>query len=230
MKVCYFCTYPNADARETCCFCKAKLKETDKVPRAKWYQDPYDDGQFRYWNGTQWTNEVMRDGKELLGDLNDGDLLLLGKSFWAGESVIAPSRNVDPLKRAVSVNRNASEKPSRICATCKKTIAFDDTFCPKCGAQQPELTTTELASVIAQVQTSSAQKPQDIEPNFGYAVLGFFIPVVGLVLYLIWKDDKPGPANSAGTGALVSFIFGVVIWIIYLFSVGAIVSSAFSNL
>ena len=46
-------------------------------------------------------------------------------------------------------------------------------------------------------------------PSFGYAALGFFIPVAGLVLYLVWKEQIPFRAKSAGKGALI----GVIVWI-----------------
>ena len=39
--------------------------------------------------------------------------------------------------------------------------------------------------------------------GFGWGVLGFFVPVVGLILYLVWKDERPKTAKAAGKGALV---------------------------
>lgn len=45
--------------------------------------------------------------------------------------------------------------------------------------------------------------------SFGWASLGFFIPVAGLILYLVWKDEKPRNASAAGKGALVSVVVGV---------------------
>lgn len=48
----------------------------------------------------------------------------------------------------------------------------------------------------------------------GWAVLGFFFPIVGLILYLVWKTEKPLSARRAGMGALVSVIVGVVITVI----------------
>ena len=36
--------------------------------------------------------------------------------------------------------------------------------------------------------------------------LGFFIPIVGLILYLVWKDQTPLKAKSAGKGALIGAI------------------------
>lgn len=50
--------------------------------------------------------------------------------------------------------------------------------------------------------------------SFGWAVLGFFFPIVGLILLLIWKTEKPVSAKQAGMGALVSVIISVVLWLI----------------
>jgi len=51
-------------------------------------------------------------------------------------------------------------------------------------------------------------------PSGGYAVLGFFIPIVGLILYIMWKDQTPLRARSAGKGALISVIVNVALTII----------------
>ena len=40
----------------------------------------------------------------------------------------------------------------------------------------------------------------------GIATLGFFFPMVGLILYLVWKDQTPRRAHSAGKGALIGVI------------------------
>lgn len=50
--------------------------------------------------------------------------------------------------------------------------------------------------------------------SFGWAVLGFFFPLVGLILFLIWKTERPVSAKQAGMGALVSVIINVVLWLI----------------
>jgi len=52
-------------------------------------------------------------------------------------------------------------------------------------------------------------------PSMGFAVLGFFIPLVGLILWLVWKAETPLKAKSCGKGALVGAIVYVVLTIIY---------------
>lgn len=52
--------------------------------------------------------------------------------------------------------------------------------------------------------------------SFGWAVLGFFIPIAGLILYLVWKTEKPLSARRAGIGALVSVIVGAVFTVLLI--------------
>ena len=47
--------------------------------------------------------------------------------------------------------------------------------------------------------------------GFLWGLLGCCIPIVGLVLFLVWKDTKPKTAKAAGIGALVSVIL-IVVW------------------
>ena len=52
------------------------------------------------------------------------------------------------------------------------------------------------------LKTGPDEHPKN-HASAGYAILGLFIPIVGLVLYLVWKDEKPGDARAAGIGAIV---------------------------
>ena len=51
-------------------------------------------------------------------------------------------------------------------------------------------------------------------PSTGFAVLGFFFPVVGLILYLVWKDTLPLRSKSAGKGAIIGAIVYVALIIL----------------
>jgi len=58
-------------------------------------------------------------------------------------------------------------------------------------------------------QPVSYVDPSDA-PSLGFAVLGFFIPLVGLILYLVWKDKTPQKAKSCGKGAIIGFVCSFV--------------------
>lgn len=64
------------------------------------------------------------------------------------------------------------------------------------------------------------QKPGD-GPSVLGIILGFLFPIVGLILYLVWKPDYPRKAKSAGVAALVSM--GIVL-LYYIFAIALIAS------
>ena len=97
-------------------------------------------------------------------------------------------------------------------------------FCQKCGK---ELNDNAVVCVHCGCSTADTGKNGTAvldAPSFGYGFLGFVIPLVGLVLFLCWKDKTPLRAKSAGIGALISVIIAVVFWII----AGAIFGSLFA--
>ena len=51
----------------------------------------------------------------------------------------------------------------------------------------------------------------DDSGSIGWGVLGFFIPLVGLILFLVWKNTKPKCAKVSGIGALIGFCLGLVL-------------------
>ena len=90
----------------------------------------------------------------------------------------------------------------KFCSHCGAQIMDQAIVCPKCGCS--------VASI-------SANTPKaDDAPSTGFAVLGFLIPLIGLILYLVWKNDYPLRAHSAGKGALSGFIFSIAAYIIMI--------------
>ena len=90
----------------------------------------------------------------------------------------------------------------KYCAHCGKELAETNSFCPACGC----------------AQGAPAVKPPTDSSNAGYAVLGFFIPLVGLILWLIWKDDYPLRAKSVGMGAMIGGIV-IVALLVFCFAI-----------
>ena len=77
------------------------------------------------------------------------------------------------------------------CRNCGAQIPDESKICPECGTEQ-----------IVTVRIEQPQKEIDA-PNTGLAVLCFFFPIVGLILWLVWKDQYPLKAKSCGKGALI---------------------------
>ncbi len=83
------------------------------------------------------------------------------------------------------------------CRNCGQKLEESHVCCPSCGAN--------LKGVYV--------SPTDA-PSKGFAVLGFFLPIVGLILYLIYEHESPKKARSAGKGALIGLIVYVVLSIL----------------
>ena len=86
----------------------------------------------------------------------------------------------------------------KYCSHCGTEVPDEALLCPKCGAS------------VDHVPKPLGPRPGDAK-EIGYAVLGFLIPVVGFVLFLVWQQDYPLRAKSAGKGALYST--GVLIFL-----------------
>lgn len=80
------------------------------------------------------------------------------------------------------------------CRNCGKEIDNNLVQCPYCN--------TPITAGINTVEDSG---------SIGWGVLGCCLPIVGLVLYIVWKDTKPKSGKKAGIGALIGFILGTVI-------------------
>ena len=48
--------------------------------------------------------------------------------------------------------------------------------------------------------------------SIGWGILGFIIPLVGWILYFVWKDSKPKSAKVAGLGGVIGFAVNMVLY------------------
>ena len=100
----------------------------------------------------------------------------------------------------------------KFCTKCGKEIRDESVICPHCGCA----VASERNTVVGDA------------PSPGFAVLGFFIPLVELILYLVNKDSAPLKAKSAGKGALIGFCVSVAFSIIYGAIMGSLLGSMMS--
>lgn len=58
----------------------------------------------------------------------------------------------------------------------------------------------------------------NVQDNGGFlwGLLGCCVPIAGLILFLIWKDQKPQTAKAAGIGAIVGVALCVVYYILII--------------
>ena len=85
------------------------------------------------------------------------------------------------------------------CQFCGQQINDDADYCIHCGKKLNGA--PSAANTVAENDSSS----------FGFALLGFLLPLVGLILYFVYDDKRPKRAKSVGKGALVGVITQVVL-------------------
>lgn len=86
------------------------------------------------------------------------------------------------------------------CEKCGSKNESGASFCTNCGNKMVNVTTNKIES--------------DEGNTFLWGLLGFLVPIVGLILFISFKKDRPKASKSAGKGALISAILGVVLSII----------------
>lgn len=96
------------------------------------------------------------------------------------------------------------------CKNCGKNNEDSAIYCNNCG-------------------TRLDNNEADDSSSFGFAVLGFFIPIVGLILFLIYEGKKPKRAKAAAKGALIGFITKIVLSLILVILYVVFAASLVSN-
>lgn len=99
------------------------------------------------------------------------------------------------------------------CGNCGEKIEADQDVCLHCG------------SMVNNSYKQTKKPVYEDNGGFGYGLLGFCIPLAGLILFLIWNTDKPKSAKAAGLGALFSVIATIVLSIIFVIIIFALASS-----
>lgn len=101
------------------------------------------------------------------------------------------------------------------CKNCGRTVDDTSSYCNNCGAR---------------IDNKPNADASEDSLSLGFAILGFFIPIVGLILFLIYEEKKPKRAKSAGKGALIGFITEIVLAIILVILYVVFAASLFNNI
>lgn len=92
------------------------------------------------------------------------------------------------------------------------------------GAQpQPQAYSAQTYSPAAAAATASSDKG-----SVGWWFLGFFFPLIGLILFLVWRTDRRGDARKAGFGALTGTIVQIVFSVLLVIA-AAMMSTSYED-
>ncbi len=102
------------------------------------------------------------------------------------------------------------------CQECGQITGINQEYCSYCNTDLRHLEEAYFTN------KNYVNKVNDDVPNAGANIaaccsLPFTggLPIVGLILYLVWKDNKPNAANSVCLWSLFPFIFIVLFYILF---------------
>lgn len=84
------------------------------------------------------------------------------------------------------------------------------------AARQTQQTPPSGADWVQQNAAQSQTPVTNDSGSIGWGLLGFCVPIVGLVLFLVWRNEKPRTAKVAGVGALIAVIISVIWYVLAL--------------
>ncbi|MCX4249190.1 MAG: zinc-ribbon domain-containing protein [Bacilli bacterium] len=88
------------------------------------------------------------------------------------------------------------------CGDCGKKLNSNSKFCPYCGSR--------VASENVTVVNSNEDSV-----NVLLVIASFLVPILGVVLFVIYKDKKTKTSKAYGIAALVGFISKMFFYVLY---------------
>lgn len=88
------------------------------------------------------------------------------------------------------------------CIACGNEIHEEAVVCMKCGVSN---------------NNNMYDKPVESDLYFAWGILGFFVPLVGIILYFAWISTKPKSARASLGGALIRIALILLIYV-FMFS------------
>ena len=107
-----------------------------------------------------------------------------------------------------------------VCYKCGRVLQNGEYVCPNCGMSYKQLANEhqDIESIKKaylqgqnEEQIQQPQKTVNDSGNVGWFFLGFFVPVVGLILWLIWRKKQPKNAKKSIRGALIGCASSLII-------------------
>ena len=101
------------------------------------------------------------------------------------------------------------------CYKCGQEIEDDSKFCPLCGAQIEQ----SQEDIDYSSYAPDYNNPMD-KPSIGLNILSFLFPIIGIVLFFVWRNTYPIKGKSCVKFSLMSIIFNFIFMIVAGMSLG----------
>ena len=123
------------------------------------------------------------------------------------------------------------------CKNCGEKLNDNDRVCPACGTPVDRTETTNGGFQGSQAKGAPNNGPQTYyngasqqsyeyngpayqssadSGSIGWGFLGCCFPLIGLILFLVWKDTKPLSAKKAGIGAIIGVVVTVLLYLLVI--------------
>ncbi|MDD3303421.1 MAG: zinc-ribbon domain-containing protein [Clostridia bacterium] len=114
------------------------------------------------------------------------------------------------------------------CRECGKKVEEGNKFCTGCGAKIEPIKVVKKKEVEKPVevivkdekqqesQTNNTNQATEVKDkvSIGFNILSFFVPIVGLILFLIYRKETPKRAKAMGICALIGYLLWMIITIV----------------
>ncbi len=121
------------------------------------------------------------------------------------EPAAEPSAQTPPAPPQYNYNyNNTNNPPCKYCMHCGNPCDPKAVICVKCGAPFGN--------------TYPNFPREDDKPSGLLKFICFFVPILGLILYLVNINEKPVSAKAYGKSSLIGFVLGIVLYVFFLIS------------
>jgi len=95
---------------------------------------------------------------------------------------------------------------ARFCSKCGKEISDGTSFCLGCGSKN---------------DNNHAIDTFNDKGGFLWGLFGYFAPIAGLILFIMWRKKRAKTAKAVGIGALIyAILYAVLIVFIFVLAFG----------
>lgn len=95
------------------------------------------------------------------------------------------------------------------CKNCGKQLEDDVNVCDDCGTKQKD------DGIQKEVTKTVIMKEIVDNPSHVVGAISCCFPIVGIVLYLLWKDEKPKSASLVCKWTIAGFVLCALFYVLY---------------
>ncbi len=108
------------------------------------------------------------------------------------------------------------------CSECGKKLPENAVLCPYCATAVPK------GEESPKNRWNYKEETSENHSHMFFGLISLFVPIVGLIIYVMWKEERPKDAKWAGIGAILGVIFEIAFPILLAILAGIFHFSIFS--